>query len=1415
MPITFNHSNIGVQYSTGSNYIIETVKSDLYRKNEIIDTIVRDNIQVAPVTPIISIQEGSNVYAVESYTYSGSANTADFTRVFTKSTTCDILIVGGGGGGGFAGSNARGGGGGGAGQFLLKTNYIFNTGTYNIKTGRGGLGGTVTTENGETGINSSISTVSNTILLESSGGGGGARGKTGTLSNGLNGASGGGGCGDDFTNRCLGGTASIQFVNNNTLYTGYNGASGGPVFNGGGGGGYTSTGFSATTTSGGDGGYGITNNITGAVMNYCAGGGGGGYNNGISTGTRGGYGGNITAGNGGNYPGANGGNATNGSGSGGGGAGVSVPAGAVYLGGSGGSGIVIIRYLLGTIPATNILTTVPIVSPNIYPFKTNVFTHSGGTENQTTYTINFPENANCDILMIGGGGGGGKDRAGGGGSGALILSIGNILSGTYTIRVGNKGLGAVDDGSPANGQNGYDCEIVNSLGTTIFRAKGGGGGNTINDQVPNDGGSGGGKSSQFAGVGGNAVSTNIVNGITTGPVITTTYGVYGKDGGRNITVYTAPNLNNLDGAGGGGIGEGGSDTGSLVPVDSQFVSNNGGKGGDGLYFATINGVVYNFKNYFNVNGIQDGTTGNFFIGGGGGGGDLSDGVAGIGGKGGGGTGGETDVNGFNASGFGSGGGGAGGRSSGSLPIRTGGNGSAGIVVIRVNEGYFTESTRMFVHNGSSDSQSSYNINIPEDTICDMLIVAGGGGGGMDMGGGGGGGGVIELNNVLVTAGTYTVKVGKGGDGAPAANTNGQPAAHQYLINGKQGANSSFDNNIAIGGGYGGSSHQPHKLQGQGGDGGSGGGSSGYDPVNNVSKAGKAVEGQGFRGGYGGQSYYSGGGGGAGEVGGGPSTVAGGAYGGRGKLSNILGTPYYWGGGGGGAGYSTTGGNGGLGGGGGGAVGTTTGGAGYFNGFAGGGGTINAQTNTPGGNGAPHTGGGGGGGAHYQGNNKGGNGGSGIVIIKLKLLSKTGKIPDVKSLNFSYDPVISFDPGKRAEYQAQLKTGVGGWRIVRYLPPTSTTAWYPINDNLIGTTLSGISYSYTNYWTVPFGTFDEFVFATLNMNYWLHCTKTTAYASYSNTAANIIKSSFSSTPYTALWYNRGSGNPEDPLISIQNYGTQVVYAENGANSNPKDMIPLDGGMCVLVRDSTASTLIPSTTYTLNFPVPTLTNINTINNVVLEGQYDITINNNSSSIVSKTGKHVPKLASPISASTIGINYNVLKPVIDPVGAQWTYSSSNTNVYHMGSVGIGTTNPEYQLDVSGTIYSSSGGYTSSTLTKWSVLSDRRIKENIVKASYDKCLDNVKNIELYNFNFKDNCVNTNDRHQLGFIAQEVQQVYPKAVEVSNMIMNLEQKIDDLLTLNITQIDYTLYGAVKSLIEKIENIKIKMEHIKTTYGIP
>jgi len=53
-----------------------------------------------------------------------------------------------------------------------------------------------------------------------------------------------------------------------------------------------------------------------------------------------------------------------------------------------------------------------------------------------------------------------------------------------------------------------------------------------------------------------------------------------------------------------------------------------------------------------------------------------------------------------------------------------------------------------------------------------------------------------------------------------------------------------------------------------------------------------------------------------------------------------------------------------------------------------------------------------------------------------------------------------------------------------------------------------------------------------------------------------------------------------------------------------------------------------------------------------------------------------------SSLSIRYNLLNPTQDPIGAQWTYNTSNMNVYNMGRVGIGTTSPEYQLDVSGSL-------------------------------------------------------------------------------------------------------------------------------------
>ena len=1128
MPIILNHSNIGVQYSTGSNYIIETVKSDLYRRNEIVETIVRDNLQTAPVIPIVSIQEGSNIYAVESYTYSGSANTADFTRVFPKSTTCDILIIGGGG----AGGTGHGGGGGG-GSVIYTTGLSFE-GEYNIKVGKGGIPAATRVNNGGNGNDSFVVKNGTNLYLAKGGGGGGF---AAPYSVGSDGGSGGGGQGNS-TNGVGGLAVSTNIPTGVYGFAGGRGNTNVNLFAGGGGGGGETIGSDAVVVNtssqinGGNGGNGKQIPITGNSLRYGGGGGGSVSHQGV----------NNIVGNGGLGGGGNGGLRVNGftgtDGLGGGGGGGGQDANGDKIGGTGGSGIVIIRYLLATIPANNYLTNEPTVNP--YVIATDVYYPKVPATNSFTWTD----------------------------SGYTVnVKVSDIALGSYSVYYL---FNHIITTNPATGGDDYYHS------QQIYT----GAGNTYNGVT---------RFKTFAGI------------------------AIGVDYGRSIyptRMRIAPHPS--------------SSVNLAFPKAFKI-------------FASDDAFCWNDNNHSSWTQIHDQTT------------TLTI------------TNGQYTIVNFTAnlpkyryytmvvlSVIGS-------YSSGGFLVFAEWNIGGDEKIDAIPEGNpITHKTLNFAYvpppltydftnYNTSATWLAYAATIPTFTYSlnyildpfdpDAVFIATSAIGWVQM-------------TLPSTHNFFTITYGLGTQAV-------EPV--RLLVNGVVRSTHSTVNSVKT-----------------------------YSQGYNVGDVVRIEEGL--------------------------STMS----------ANFI--------------FQFT--------------------------------NTNSTTNT---------------------------------------YALNFPVPTLADINNNTNIVL------RGDYDIALSTSnaIIIPKTGQYIPKPTTFTNYAVermyppvrNFTAATTTVSGQTYGNGTY-VVSFsstygGGYDPFKCFNTSDGVGGVWEENTRY-----NAGVFNSTSFIVTGYLGDWLKI------QLPVAIKLTRFEILSRVNATLRAPKDFKIYGSNDNItwfeLVNKTNA---VYNSSNKYEQATPEITNTYTYYGLVVNKLFG------TAAVLNFDEWYI--YGQEVLPSSLALRYHLLNPTLDPIGAQWTYSSNNTNVYHMGRVGIGTTNPEYQLDVRGAIYSSTGGYTSSTLTKWSVMSDRRIKENIVKASYDKCLENVKNIELYNFNFKDNCVNTNDRHQLGFIAQEVQQVYPKAVEVGKMIVNLEQKIDDLLTLNITQIDYTLYGAVKSLIEKIENIKIKMEHIKTTYDIP
>jgi hypothetical protein len=138
--------------------------------------------------------------------------------------------------------------------------------------------------------------------------------------------------------------------------------------------------------------------------------------------------------------------------------------------------------------------------------------------------------------------------------------------------------------------------------------------------------------------------------------------------------------------------------------------------------------------------------------------------------------------------------------------------------------------------------------------------------------------------------------------------------------------------------------------------------------------------------------------------------------------------------------------------------------------------------------------------------------------------------------------------------------------------------------------------------------------------------------------------------------------------------------------------------------------------------------------------------------------------------------------------------------GNLGLGTINPNYQLELS------TDNAKKPSTTTWTIVSDQRLKDNIENADLDICYNVIKNLPLKKYKWKNNIFKENqikDTNKLGWIANEVEQYFPKAIIEKNIY-----NIEECKTLNIDQIVATIYGCTQKIINNYENLDFNHEDL-------
>jgi hypothetical protein len=155
-----------------------------------------------------------------------------------------------------------------------------------------------------------------------------------------------------------------------------------------------------------------------------------------------------------------------------------------------------------------------------------------------------------------------------------------------------------------------------------------------------------------------------------------------------------------------------------------------------------------------------------------------------------------------------------------------------------------------------------------------------------------------------------------------------------------------------------------------------------------------------------------------------------------------------------------------------------------------------------------------------------------------------------------------------------------------------------------------------------------------------------------------------------------------------------------------------------------------------------------------------------------------------------------------------SSNYCAYFGNNVGIGTTTPSTQLELS------QNSATKPTSNVWLITSDRRIKTNIQMVPLDECMDLINSLKIRSFGYHPvyaaQC-HIVEEERYGLIAQEVEEVAPYCVQTRPKAVYTHPEtgetyeVEDLKVLDSDELNYAMMGSVQYLYKTLQDMLQEM----------